>query len=347
MTFTEVLKQHQERYPLMEPQDFGKLAYQSEFGPEHMVASGDCQLLLRLMTEWGTVPEHSQRPPELIGNGLCRFHLSGGYDLEQAVPLLYEVFSLTAQEHSGTIEGLQERLALLQKLPIPGMQQWLKHYLLAGCPAVHHSSAYKAAYQPHYRVIQRDYANYFPALLMAWQLSHQGQNSILAIDGRCGSGKTSLATLMQNIIPCQIVHMDDFYLPVKEREPGWETIPGGNMNLSGFLRDVMLPLTQHQPAVYRPYRCQTGQYLPACSISPSVLTIVEGSYAMHPLLSSYYTQSIFLTCSPEMQKKRLLAREGEYYQVFANRWIPLEETYIRQFSVVDRCNLLLDSSGFI
>ena len=37
--FSEIVQAHAARYPAMTPQDYAKLAYQSEFGPEHMVSS--------------------------------------------------------------------------------------------------------------------------------------------------------------------------------------------------------------------------------------------------------------------------------------------------------------------
>ena len=36
--FQTVLREHLARYPLMEPQDCAKLAYQSTFGPAHAAA---------------------------------------------------------------------------------------------------------------------------------------------------------------------------------------------------------------------------------------------------------------------------------------------------------------------
>ena len=43
--FQTVLREHLARYPLMEPQDCAKLAYQSAFGPAH--AAGDRGDVLR------------------------------------------------------------------------------------------------------------------------------------------------------------------------------------------------------------------------------------------------------------------------------------------------------------
>ena len=35
--------------------------------------------------------------------------------------------------------------------------------------------------------------------------------------------------------------MDDYYLPPDQRDRDWESIPGGNMDLARFLREVLVP----------------------------------------------------------------------------------------------------------
>lgn len=153
--FKEILAAHREKYPLMEPRDYGKLAFQSEFGPEHLVTDGD-SVLNYLRQEYGQLdPNWPAIAPEPIGNGLCRFHLSAC--TEEKLPLLAEVFCRSAREHTGTREGLAARLELLRALDVPGMEEWLAEYEAAGCPAVRHSRTYRDAYGPHYRVVKLDY----------------------------------------------------------------------------------------------------------------------------------------------------------------------------------------------
>ena len=43
-------------------------------------------------------------------------------------------------------------------------------------------------------------------------LSQQDQ-VIIAIDGKCTSGKTTLASKLAEIYDCNVFHMDDFFLP--------------------------------------------------------------------------------------------------------------------------------------
>ena len=132
--FQTVLQGHLARYPLMEPQDCAKLAYQSAFGPAH--AAGDRGDVLRqLLGEWSALPaDREARPPERIGNGLCRVHLAGTGDWTLAAPLLADLLLLTAAEHRGTEADLEERLAAAEALPLPGMADWLAAYRRRGCP---------------------------------------------------------------------------------------------------------------------------------------------------------------------------------------------------------------------
>ena len=56
--FSQIIEAHFGRYPAMQPQDFGKLIFQSEFGAEHMLtdqkAAGGW-----LREEWRRLPDES------------------------------------------------------------------------------------------------------------------------------------------------------------------------------------------------------------------------------------------------------------------------------------------------
>lgn len=344
--FYAVLQAHRTRYPLMAPQDWGKLAYQSEYGPEHM-APDYGQVLDALLMEWGQgAGEAESRPPEYIGNGLCRFHLTGEYDPALAAPLLARLFLLTAQTRGGTAAGLRDRLELLGTLDLPGMEGWLEEYRRQGCPPVRHSRQFRDAYRPHYRLLGRDLGGCFPVLMKIAQLSASGRNTLVAIDGRCGSGKTRLAGLIARMFPCNVFHMDDYYLPLERRKPDWEQSPGGNMDFNRVAREVLSPARAGCAVTCRPYDCQSGAWKTPVHVLACPLTIVEGSYSHHPALAGCYDWKVFLTCSGEEQARRLKAREGARYADFERRWIPMEERYFQRCGVEGGSGLVVDTSLF-
>ena len=56
--------------------------------------------------------------------------------------------------------------------------------------------------------------------------------------------------------------------------------------------------------------------------------------------------SVFCSISPELQKKRILARNGpEMLERFLSAWIPLEERYFAAFSIEAGCALSLQAKN--
>ncbi|MDE6674809.1 MAG: hypothetical protein K2K19_08370, partial [Acetatifactor sp.] len=263
----EILTLHRQRYPLMEPADYGKLLYQNEFGPEHMVSSPEA-VQEWLDREWAETAQAAKVPDnrehgdliEDIGNRLYRFHLAGGYDLKVAVPLLARLFFRTAQQHQGTTERLIEKLGFLQEYGqqpgFPPLEPWLTEYIQAGCPALHHSETFRQAYAPHYRILRDEYAIYFPVIYRVEECLQRSERITVAIDGPCGGGKSSLAALLADLFPSRVLHMDDYYLPLQQRAPGWETTPCDNMDLQRFLHQALLPASRGETIACQPYSCQ-------------------------------------------------------------------------------------------
>ena len=148
-----------------------------------------------------------------------------------------------------------------------------------------------------------------------------GRPILIALDGRCGSGKTTLAAQLAERFPgSRTIHTDDYYLPPAQRVPGWETLPCANMDLKRLRAEVLNPARAGQPFSYIAYSCREGTYLPPVSCQPARLVI----------------------CSKTEQTRRLQAREGVRYPAFAQRWIPLEEGYFAKYSIEESADLILD-----
>lgn len=340
--FRRVLTNHAARYPAMEPQDYGKLLFQNVFGPEHLITDPD------KVAPWIRKERQeavSARPPEDIGDGLCRIYLDPAWS-EEAANILAKLMVRTAAEVCGTREDLEAKLPTLLSLDVPGMPEWVSQWKAAGCPAVHHSETYRRAYHPHYRLLRRCYAAIFPLLLEVSALLFLQQPLVLAIDGRCGSGKTWMADVIGSVFPCRVIHMDDFYLPMDRRSPHWKEIPAGNMDLQRLRSEVLLPARRGEDIQYRAYRCSEGAFLPPELLPAQPLTVVEGSYSLHPTLRDCYHKTAFLSCAPDIQARRLAKREGSHYFAFVDTWVPLEEQYIRACSPDQICTHVINTSAF-
>jgi hypothetical protein len=104
----EIFAAHLRRYPESTPQDFLKLAYQSEFGGGHLIENPDWSLeyIRREMAEMDPARTPGLEP---IGGGLCRLHLQALDELKLRPETVNGLF-LEVCRPRGTMEGLQRKL---------------------------------------------------------------------------------------------------------------------------------------------------------------------------------------------------------------------------------------------
>ena len=165
---------------------------------------------------------------------------------------------------------------------------------------------------------------------------------ILAIDGRSGSGKTTLSQLLKSVYKCNVIHMDDFFLRPEQRTKERYNEAGGNVDRERFLSEVLIPLSRGESFTYRPFDCAKMDFGDSVSVIPTELTVIEGAYSTHPDLFSYYNIKVFLDVTKEEQEARIFMRGEEKSKAFFEKWIPLEEKYIKELSVMERCDIRLN-----
>ena len=170
----------------------------------------------------------------------------------------------------------------------------------------------------------------------------QAKNPVLiAIDGPCAAGKTTLAAKLQNIYHCTVIHMDEFFLRPSQRTQARLQEPGGNVDYERFYEDVLLPLKAGTPFAYQPYSCKTQTLTDPVTVPPNRLVIVEGTYCTHPYFKQPYDLTVFLSTDPQTQANRIALREEWKQEMFRKVWIPMENHYFQHFSIQDRCDLVL------
>ena len=89
------------------------------------------------------------------------------------------------------------------------------------------------------------------------ELLTQEDMVVVAIDGKCASGKTTLASRLAEIYDCNVFHMDDFFLQRSQRTPERLAQIGGNVDYERFQEEVLLPLRFRRAFSYRPFDCRT------------------------------------------------------------------------------------------
>ncbi|MBQ3006302.1 MAG: uridine kinase [Clostridia bacterium] len=169
-------------------------------------------------------------------------------------------------------------------------------------------------------------------------------DAVIAIDGMCASGKTTLASTLADEFSMQTIHMDDFFLPPAMRTPERLSQPGGNVHYERFTEEVASSLGKGTDFEYKAFSCAAGGYTAVRSICASKPIIIEGAYSTHPVIPDIYDLKIFLKISPETQLERIKKRNGaQALEAFQSKWIPFENKYFEAFSIVSKCDIIINN----
>jgi len=167
----------------------------------------------------------------------------------------------------------------------------------------------------------------------------------IAIDGDCTSGKTTLAKSISEKYGCEVVHMDDFFLPFEKRSEERYNEPGGNFHYERFIEEVLPNLNSKKEFSYGIFDCSVGKVTENKAIPENRVRLVEGSYSMHPKLSSAYDLKIFLSIDKKLQLKRIKERDGEeYLPAFIEKWIPFEKKYQSFYNIKENADIIIESN---
>ncbi len=341
------------RYPLMMPQDAVKMLYQNEFGGGHIIANSESSLQ-HLAREYASVRYDASLPPfEDIGNNLCRLNLGALKPNGVSMETVNRVFVNSASQTAGSLPSFTAKIRALRTLAQEGLfsftdselDDYLVVYEKEGYPVVSHSRAYRAAYHPAYRVMRKKYRACMDICRRIDGLLREREHIAVAIDGNCGSGKTTLANLLKELYDANIVHMDDFFLPMELRTPERLGEAGGNVHYERFLSEVAKSIQKAERLEYRVFDCKKMDYTDKRTMDPKSITVVEGAYSMHPKFGDLYDLRVFVTCSGEEQDRRIRERNGagEMYRDFTDKWIPMENRYFSACRIRENCGIVVDS----
>ena len=337
-------------HPSMQPQDVMKLCYQAVYGADHLL--DDLDAAEAFFTDEFSITEQSNDSiAEWISPLFGRVNFGAWKSEHLPSEWLFRMFIMTAKKRNSSdtdfIMALDEVQRLTEKSVFPfSLDAWeafLADYNSESSPhPVHHSEQYREAEHPAYRVIDGRLIRLIPILKRIAALPGSELARCIVIDGRAGSGKTTIAGQLETILNAGVVHMDDFYLPRNLRTPKRYAEPGGNVYYERFSTEVLPFLENREAFEYRIFDCETMNYSDFREVRESNWRIVEGSYSQHPFFGHYGTLRVFIDISPEEQIQRIELRDGAANaSVFTKKWIPLEELYFNTFNIAEQSDMVI------
>lgn len=156
---------------------------------------------------------------------------------------------------------------------------------------------------------------------------------VILIDGRSGSGKSTLADAMRECWPGRVtlVRLDDIY-------PGWDGLEQGARHVAEWVLNPETPRWQQ-------WDWQANKPLRWRTIDESEPLIVEGCGALSRASAPRATLRLWLELDAESRKRRALARDGQAYEPFWDRWAAQEREYLAAESPVDLADVSVDMSS--
>jgi energy-coupling factor transporter ATP-binding protein EcfA2 len=163
-----------------------------------------------------------------------------------------------------------------------------------------------------------------------------GGRVVVLIDGRSGTGKTTLANALAPLLDAQLVHLDDIY-------PGWD---GLRAAADAVAADVLAAPTSETapdgraapdgPAApdggTRPgwRRWDWGTSLPAGwnRVDPERAIVVEGCGALSRASARLATFRIWMESEDDTRRERAIARDGDTFAREWDRWARQEDAFI-------------------
>jgi uridine kinase len=336
-----LVKRQIEIYPKAQGIDILKAIFQNEFGPGHLITD-TAATMKYIKEELKTLSDEKPDPVEPIGNGLARLHLSVIPSKNLSPETYMKLFLLTAVRARGDRESFLRKAAVLQKMcrerevPVSedSINAAIEMWDAGGGGLFRHSDSFREHYHPAYRVVEEQFCEFIDLYA---KIDNAEKPCVVAIDGRCGAGKTTLANTLKLIYNAAVIPMDHFFPPDKNSDSI------ANIDADRFVKEVLEPLRRGETFTYKPYDCGSGSFGEPITIEKSDVTVIEGSYSHFIPFREFEDITVFLTVPSDEQLRRIKIRTPEAAETFRTKWIPLEESYFEQSAAQSKADIVYDT----
>ena len=131
-------------------------------------------------------------------------------------------------------------------------------------------------------------------------MAAQRTSCVLAIDGRSGAGKTTLACDVALATSAQLVHVEDFY-------PGWDGLADGAKYL---VHEVLEPVRAGDVVVPRRWNWHAGAFELGVPVYPGLI-VVEGCGALSRASRPLVDVAAWFDVDAELRHRRASLRDGD------------------------------------
>jgi uridine kinase len=159
-----------------------------------------------------------------------------------------------------------------------------------------------------------------------------GLTRVVAVDGRSGAGKTSLAGVLRRELAAPVVTLEDLY-------GGWDGLERG---IDLLVSEVLEPIAAGRAARVPQYDWVAGAWGEPWVLDPPDVLVVEGVGAGARRAARYESGVIWLEAAATVRKKRALERDGETFAPHWDVWAAQEDALLARERTAERADLVID-----
>ena len=156
---------------------------------------------------------------------------------------------------------------------------------------------------------------------------------IIAIDGRSGAGKTTLAielaARLREHHKVSLFHLEDIY-------PGWNGLAAG---IDRYAATVLAPLRRGEPARWVSWDWDRHYDGAARITEPAEIVLVEGVGAAAAAAAPFLDAVVWADSPEQDRRTRALARDGASYEPYWEQWAGQEDEWLAADDVPSRADV--------
>lgn len=165
-----------------------------------------------------------------------------------------------------------------------------------------------------------------------------GTTHIIAIDGRAGAGKTTLANELALALSLHrkvtVLHLDEIYA-------GWDLALG--KTLTDSLSDILKSISAEKIAIVPVYDWHYGEFDSDREISPCHLIIIEGVGSAQRVVREMATATIWIDVDRKTGLERVLDRDGIAIKDEMDLWQMREEEHFLSDATRENADFILST----
>ncbi|MFJ5958059.1 aminodeoxychorismate synthase component I [Paenarthrobacter sp. NPDC092416] len=156
---------------------------------------------------------------------------------------------------------------------------------------------------------------------------------IIAVDGRSGAGKTTLAVELAARLrehhKVSLFHLEDIY-------PGWNGLAAG---IERYVSTVLTPLSEGEAAEWISWDWERHYDGSLHVTLPAEIVIVEGVGAAADAARPMLDAVVWVESSGDDRRRRALARDGSSYEPYWDDWAAQEDEWLEADPVISSADI--------